>query len=402
MSREIKYCLTCNSNKISTLFNVNNFPYFTSPINKKIKRKIKNSKNLKNYFSNLKTKYCLKCFHVFLANLPNEKMINTLYKKYYNYPSAMMGEFLPSRDLSFLKFIKSYLKRKKINKNNSFYEIGCFDGFILYNLKKFGYKLVSGCDPSIGSKIAKKFSIKVYKEFFDINSSNLKNKNYDFVIARHLLEHIANPKKFFSDLEKITNINSKIIIEVPNGNYYLKKGLIEVFSHQHLHLFNKYSMKMLISNTNFYIEAIKESNANLYFVLSKQKKFQKVLKKNLITNFKIKYKKNIFLLNNILKKFKNKKLVFYGAGGFCCAATHLYKIDKKRISSIIDSDSKKAGKEFIDIDVEVQKKDVKYDENYLMIITSYYSKEILKYISKNKIVEKVATIHPDVRQFNLK
>ena len=68
----------------------------------------------------------------------------------------------------------------------------------------------------------------------------------------------------------------KIIIEVPNGEFYLKKGLVEVFLINYIHLFNKFSIQSLVKDTNFGIEKIKQEGANIYFILSKKKTLNKI------------------------------------------------------------------------------------------------------------------------------
>lgn len=394
-------CPCCSSQEINNFLISKNFPYFTTPIKIKEKKIIK-KKNYSTYFDDLKYSFCNFCNHVFLISNTNFKVINKLYKYFYSYPSAMLGEFVPSRDNNFLNFLKFYLKKNKIFMSNSFYEIGSYDGYILYNLKKHGYKNVSGCDPSKGAEIAKKFNLKVDKEFFNINSRKFKNKNYDFIIARHLLEHIKEPKKFLDDIKKMMNKNSKIILEVPNGEFYLKNGLVEVFSHQHIHLFNKFSMNELVKKSNLNIELIKESGANIYFILSPKKIKKKIVKMNLVKNFIKKYYNKKKRIQSIVNKYSKQNIIFFGAGGFCSAAIYLYKIKKNKIKTILDSDSKKLGNQFLDIDISIKNKEVNIDKKSLLIITSYYTSDILRNLKRNKIFKNIMTIHPDVKLKKIK
>ena len=390
-------CPCCDSNKISKFLLSKKFPYFTTPIKSIYKKKIKN-KNYSKYFDDLRYYFCKKCEHVFLKKFPNQKIINELYEKYYNYPSAMLGEFLPTRDNTFINFLKKYLN-KKINKQISIFEVGCYDGYILHNLKKLGFNKVAGCDPSNGAKIAKKFKLNVKKDFF--NAKKIKTK-YDIVIARHLVEHLENPLNFFKSLERITHHKSKIIIEVPNGEFYLNKGLLEVFSHQHIHLFNKFSMQSLIINSKLYIEKVYEKGANVYFVLTYKKNFIKINKSYLIKRFLKNYHNNLKKISNILHKNKNKKIICYGAGGFFCAAIHLYKIEKKDVFKILDSDKNKINKEYLHIDTKIQSNTCNIGNNTLIIITSYYTDEIFNLIKKKKISKNVMLIHPKIKHKILK
>ncbi len=390
-------CPCCKKNKTSKFLVSKKFPYFTTPIKDISKKKIK-KKNYLKYFDDLKYSFCKICDHVFLIKSPNFKIIDELYKKFYSYPSAMSGDFLPTRDDAFLNFLKKYLGKNK-KKDCSFFEIGCYDGYILYQLKKQGFKNVAGCDPSVGARIAIRHGLNVKNEFFNV--SKIKDK-YDFIIARHLVEHLDNPLQFLKSLENIINENTKIIIEVPNGEFYLKKGLVEVFSHQHIHLFNKFSMQSLVKDTNFGIEKIKQEGANIYFILSKKKDINKIKKIPLVKRFLKKYHHNLKKIKLILKFYKDKQIIFYGAGGFCCAAIHLYKIDKKIIHRILDSDKNKINKEFLHIDKKIQRNDINLNSDNLAIITSYYADDILKLIKKKNISKNIMLIHPEIKLKRLK
>lgn len=391
-----KQCPCCKKKNIKNFLFAKKFPYFTTPISISSKKKIK-EKNFKNYFDDLDYASCKHCEHIFLKKNPSFRIINELYKKFYAYPSAMLGEFVPSRDNSFVKFLKKYLTNNNTNKKSSFYEIGCYDGYILYQLKKMGFKNLSGCDPSNGSNIAKRFGLNVKREFFEIKNDKVQKFKYDFVIARHLVEHLKNPKKFFIDLKKITHLKSKIIIEVPNGEFYLKKGLVEVFSHQHIHLFNKFSMYSLIKNTSLFIEKTAQVGGNIYFILSYKTNLKKLTKGNLVNQFLKNYNYKVKKISDYLKKNKERKTLFYGAGGFCCAAIHLYKININKIYKILDSDTNKTNKEFLDIDIKVQSGSTKLVHNNLVIITSYYTKDILNLLVKRKMTRNVMIIHPEVK-----
>ena len=64
---------------------------------------------------------------------------------------------------------------------------------------------------------------------------------------------------------------------------------------------------------------------------------------------------------------------------------------------ILDSDSKKLDNQFLDIDISIKNKDTNIDKKSLIIITSYYTSDILKYLKKNNIFKNIMIIHPDVK-----
>jgi len=396
----MKICPCCNGKKFKRIFKVVKFPYITTPIDTYIKKKISRDKKLNKYYDNLENLFCQKCTHIFLRKNPKQKIIDELYSRYYNYPSPLKDNFEPSRDNEFLNFFFKFCQKYKISKNKNIYEIGCFDGYILYKLKKNGFKNVEGCDPSLGALIGKKFGLKINREFFSKQKLLSKKKFFDVIIARHVLEHLKSPENFLRDLSDVSTEGSLVFLEVPNGEYYLKYGLSEVFSLQHIHLFTIKSIYFLLKKLNYNLIFFNNKNSNLYLVIQKNKPLKKIVFYN--NNLFEKFKKNFLLnnknINNILEKFSNKKICFWGAGGFACAAFYLYKIDKKNISFLIDSDKSKLGKEFIGINIPVlsptEGLSLKPD---LIVITSYYSNDIIRSIKKYDSLVKILTIYPKVK-----
>ena len=129
---------------------------------------------------------------------------------------------------------------------------------------------------------------------------------------------------------------------------------------------------------------------------------QKKLKKISAIKFKdFKFSNNIIKNKILIKKKidyyfrKNKKIVFWGAGGFSVAATFLYGIKERYISYIVDSDNKKENMEFLHNSIKIfSKSKLNFDHPDLIIITSYYSEDILKIIKRNKYKVDVLKIFP--------
>ena len=118
--------------------------------------------------------------------------------------------------------------------------------------------------------------------------------------------------------------------------------------------------------------------------------FQKILlllkKIKKISTIKIKDLK----FNNIKNKNINQKKIDYYwkikkdcfVFEICVAATFLYGIKERYISYIVDSDDKKGNMEFLHNSTKFFKIKLNFDHPDLIIITSYYSEDILKVIKK--------------------
>lgn len=102
---------------------------------------------------------------------------------------------------------------KNTNKDLSIVDIGCYDGFVLENLYKNGYRSLSGYDPSINIKNK---NIKAYKEFFT-KETHLEEKVDAFLLG-NILEVIHSIDEFLQVLHKNLKPKGKVLIEIPSIN----------------------------------------------------------------------------------------------------------------------------------------------------------------------------------------
>ncbi len=393
-------CLICNSEtNLKEFINFGNFPYANFPVNYKQFNKYVKKKNLsKKIRSDLNLQSCKTCNYLKIKKNPNNKILEKIYEQFYTYPSPLEENFDPVRDNKFLEILNKYLKKTLVK---TIFEVGCYDGYILHQLKKKQY-IVEGCEPSDGADIAKKNGLNVFKGFF--NKKKYIGKSYDLIVIRHTLEHIYNLKKIITDLKSVMKENSTLIVEVPNIQYYLKKGLLEVFSLQHLHYFSIKTFVNICKRFGLGIIQYNETPENLIVFFKKQKVFKsnlKIKKVSYLNSFKKKIFFNRKKIGKILKKYKNKKIIFWGAGGFAFAALYLYKMSINEKSIFIDKDKKKHNLVFYDKKIAIKStKILNRVKPDLIVVTSYYSSLIVSEIKKLKIKTKILKIFPDIKLTN--
>lgn len=373
------------------LFPFVNFPIDFDSYDKYLKKNNYRSKK------RLKLSICKKCGYLYLQNRANPKVIDKIYSKFYKYPSAQLNQINPTRDDFFVKKIFNILNFKKIK---TVLEIGCYDGYILSQIKKKYPKInLHGCEPSDGANIAIKFGLNIKKKFF--NKKLYEGKTFDLVIIRHTLEHIYEIDKIIKNIKSVMNENTYLAIEVPNINFYLKNGLLEVFSFQHIHYFSPKSFKIISNDHKLKIFKIIETPENLIVLLSKK---DSNIKKNKINtdfhyfkNFKEKIYKNSSSIKKILSRYKQEEIMLWGAGGFAIAATNLYKIPVSFKTLIVDKDKSKKGLSINDRSTKISNIDEKkIKKKKLVIISSYYSKQIIDDIKKLKINIDVLIMFPNI------
>ena len=133
------------------------------------------------------------------------------------------------------------------------------------------------------------------KNFIKLKSKILpfKDKEFDFVIASHVLEHVKELDTFIKELERVS---SKGYIEVPTK---LEDNLVFENKKDHIwHMeFDDMNHELIVSKKIQYFEPI--------LTVSSIKKFSEIFKQSLVLELywedQIKYKKNIE--NKITQKF---------------------------------------------------------------------------------------------------
>ena len=152
-------------------------------------------------------------------------------------------------------YIQSILSK---NTNWKVLDIGCG-----YTANKFATTI---CDTQDLSEFYKE------KNFIKLNSKNLpfKDKEFDFVIASHVLEHVEDFKFFINELERVSD---KGYIELPTK---LEDNLVFENKKDHLwHMdFNDVDSKLTISKKLQYMEPI--------LTVSMLQEFRKNFKNSLI------------------------------------------------------------------------------------------------------------------------
>ncbi|EHQ1142136.1 methyltransferase domain-containing protein [Campylobacter jejuni] len=270
-----------------------------------------------------------------------------------------------------------------INKNSICLEIAPGSGDMV-NALIHDVKFIYTIDPSLISLEMKHIgNLKHIQGFFNYNI--LKDKleyKIDFIMFRHLLEHINTPLGFLKDVVKLLENNGIIYIEVPN--------IEEIIEHKRFYdIFNDhcgYYQKNVLINTlkSLGCEFIDEiylfrgqhmglffrKNTNIHDI---NKLDFKLFDKNIYTSFQ----ENIRKLNNLLHDYNN--IAIYGSGAH--GNTIITFIDNpEKIKKCFDLDIRKQGMYLQNSSIIIQEPNVKNfkDLEVIIIAASLYEEEIIK------------------------
>lgn len=136
-------------------------------------------------------------------------------------------------------------------------EIGCNDGLLLGLIGSKCKAALYGVEPSVKFDDKwKERQIIGINDFFGVEIAvRIKNEfgAMNAVIARHVLEHIANPHDFFGGLKEISDKNTTIFIEVPYLTSIFQLGRFENVSYSHLVHYSVKSMATLAVQYSFLV-----------------------------------------------------------------------------------------------------------------------------------------------------
>lgn len=212
----------------------------------------------------------------------NNRLKKFVYEENYHSkvkdPDGKKRNLLLERNykLSQMPFIIKYLKRAKHGK---ILDVGCGHGWLLSSLNKKWKKY--GLDVSeFASRNAKKYA-KIYTG--DLN--DIKEKNFDFITALHVIEHHIKPEKFIVKLRKILKKNGTLILETPDFDSAAARRYGNKFrllhDQSHISLFSQDSLIRFVRYYGFKVIDIDYPFFETPFF--KKKNILKILKKNSVS-----------------------------------------------------------------------------------------------------------------------
>ena len=156
---------------------------------------------------------------------------------------------------AYLEQVAESLITEQDVRNKKVLEIGCSDGYLLKQLREKGSNQVFGYEPSSQLQEAcLESDIPVSGAFFSSDSLiECPILPADVVIVRHVLEHVDDLHGFLNAVSAALAESGFLIIEVPDVEAILSKGLYFHFYHEHLSYFSLISLQRLLSQYGFNI-----------------------------------------------------------------------------------------------------------------------------------------------------
>ena len=227
--------------------------------------------------------------------------------------------------------------------------INWFSDFDFFN-ENIKIGLLSYKDKSLLEKInlkcyQKEFIWEESKDLLEISKILIKksylkkietNYKYNFIIGRHILEHVSNPEFLIKYIESYLENNGIIYFEVPSPSYMMREGLSYFLWEEHPSYFTTKSLKHLLDKLGFisYFKTFENGKEPIISMILSKKEL-KCNEVNQITlsdedlSINIFNKKHIINKEKINKFLQNKafkNLYFLGAGHLGIKAVCFYEL----------------------------------------------------------------------------
>ena len=198
-----------------------------------------------------------KCKNCSLISLETTEHIN---ENFYKLGKMHNSKFNPDNweKNSYPDDFRRFNFLKKQIKNKILVDFGCGAGGFLKMAREV-------CDKVYGIELDEKLNTRLVNQGLAMRSNiNDVNEKVDFITMFHVLEHIEKPIELLQEFKnKLSDENSQIIIEVPNGNdalitLYKSKA----FSHFtwwscHLYTYNRKNIQTLVEKAGYRVNYIK-------------------------------------------------------------------------------------------------------------------------------------------------
>ncbi len=189
---------------------------------------------------------CAHCGHIFNVEFDYERIP-------YNNDSNLMYNAAPRWVAHMEELIDGLLSRYDLA-GATLVDIGCGDGGFLKLLMDRGVQArCVGFEPGMEADSARENGLEVYRDYF-IPERDLAELRPDFLICRHVLEHMPNPRQFVFDIAfwaNLHDVSPVFLAEVPRIDNAVKQLRINDFLFEHPSNFTQFSFENMFASAGF-------------------------------------------------------------------------------------------------------------------------------------------------------
>ena len=277
-------------------------------------------------------------------------------------------------------------------------EIGCGQGDFLRLVCEKGGNTGIGFDPSYRQDQNSSGEGKAVRIINDFYSGQLSVCQADFLICRHVLEHIYNPQSFMSMINRTVDkqLDANLYFEVPSLLWTLRDLSIWDIIYEHCSYFSSHSLSQLFIRCGFNVHAIYETYGKQFLCIEASRSSCKtnVLDldrnsvrglENYVVDFTDKFQNKVDEAKKMLAGLKRakKKVVLWGAGSKGVTFLNILNIPDQ-IRHIVDINPRKHGKYIAGTGQEIVHPEFlkTYRPDYIVVMNPIYLNEVRQYANK--------------------
>jgi len=286
---------------------------------------------------------CARCGHIFNVEfdyykIPYEDDSNLMYNKARMWMKHMEG-------------LVEELVGKYDAKQKTLVDIGCGDGGFLKILleRNLGNRCI-GFEPGVEAANAAKNGLEVHKDYF-IPERDLKSIRPDFLICRHVIEHLKSPLTFVSEIAYWCNVYDVFplfLAESPRIDNAIEQGRINDFLYEHPSNFTQRSFQFMFETGGWDVVDIRPAYGDEVVVAVTRPRRSEHLKalphtaKSYSDSLR-KLKQNV---GSAMAKLADsgRSVAFWGATGKGSAFLNIFDLFDHAWPVVVDSDYNKVGR----------------------------------------------------------
>ena len=327
---------------------------------------------------------CANCGHIFniafdYAKVPYENNSNLMYNTGSGWMDYMDGL---ARRLTAAYGAGTWL------------EIGCGDGNFLERVKKLEPKArIVGFEPGVEARNAAKKGVEAIEDYFVPERDMVKYKP-DFLICRHVIEHLQNPCDFVAQLAYWCNIHRifpVLIAEVPCIDKAIAGARVNDYLYEHVSNFTLFSFGHMFEVAGFEVLKLERGYADEVVVAEVKAlelpRLQEI--KTTTENYRQRIDAQFANIAKVLAGWKaaKKKVAFWGGTGKSASFLNNFNIMAEEFPLVVDSDYNKVGRHVPRTAQEIRPPEY-LNENpveIIVITTQWRAKDIYTEITRRNI-----------------
>ena len=224
-------CPACGSNRTAPCAKLPEFPAILFPLDRG--RETVPARDLD-------ISCCEGCAHLFQVQVDPDLSSAIYIDFYYSYPFKSDEVLTDAYRKPFEQVADLFLGPG----NHSLLEIGCSDEAQMRPFLERGYRCTA-IDPSTPSTTRRANFINGFY------GRTLLEGRFDYIVSRFNLEHVLDLEVYFDALKSNLAPGGSVLIQVPNVEYFLDSGYLNVFAHEHPQYFCRRSLAARVERSGF-------------------------------------------------------------------------------------------------------------------------------------------------------